>query len=492
MNSAQSHPALTKAAHAIVTDNRAESQLNTERFLAEHSDHVDGLLFRAWTASSLDTAYYCLQRALELEPENLVATAGMNWMQGVWTLAHQQIEFDRREQDEIAQAQLQRERLHQEQLAREAQLEQERQKQAWEREEQERLRREQREQQQVERERLEQQFLEQQRLEQQQRTEQLDLQRQLFEQQLLEQCRLRQENQEGTEKAKSDLSPAPLAVEATDENPRTPILDSSQTTDAEAGEGIEPGSLRIFCSDEEDVEINRLDANDSIATPADPAQREPFEDPNHAKIEKFWAKMPQLNIPELVDEQEIPGPEVAGEPGAESQLQDFVKSLAQEVRDEINPIAPPAANTSQLLDNEVHLRATDESNFTSGIRKPLILAVDDSPTIRKLVSITLSEKGHDVVTAPDGVEALKLLAERLPDLILLDINMPRLSGYKLCNFLKKHERTAHIPVIMLSGNNGVIDKMRGKIQGCNAFIGKPFAPEELVKTVNQYLHHQTS
>ncbi|MCP4082617.1 MAG: hypothetical protein GY743_20490, partial [Planctomycetaceae bacterium] len=240
MNSAQSHPALTKAAHAIVTDNRAESQLNTERFLAEHSDHVDGLLFRAWTASSLDTAYYCLQRALELEPENLVATAGMNWMQGVWTLAHQQIEFDRREQDEIAQAQLQRERLHQEQLAREAQLEQERQKQAWEREEQERLRREQREQQQVERERLEQQFLEQQRLEQQQRTEQLDLQRQLFEQQLLEQCRLRQENQEGTEKAKSDLSPAPLAVEATDENPRTPILDSSQTTDAEAGEGIEP------------------------------------------------------------------------------------------------------------------------------------------------------------------------------------------------------------------------------------------------------------
>ena len=166
-----------------------------------------------------------------------------------------------------------------------------------------------------------------------------------------------------------------------------------------------------------------------------------------------------------------------------------VKSLAQEVQDEITPLA---ANTSQLLDNEAHIGATDESNTTSGIRKPLILAVDDSPTIRKLVSITLSEKGHDVVTAPDGVEALKLLAERLPDLILLDINMPRLSGYKLCNFLKKHERTAHIPVIMLSGNNGVIDKMRGKIKGCNAFIGKPFAPEELVKTVNQYLHYQTS
>ncbi|MDG2014139.1 MAG: response regulator [Pirellulaceae bacterium] len=550
MNSAQSHPALTKAAHAIVTDNRAETQLNTELFLAEHSDHVAGLLFRAWTASSLDTAYYCLQRALELEPGNLVAKAGMNWMQGVWTLAHQQIEFDRRERDKISQERLQQELLEQERIEQAAQLEQERQQKEWERKERERLEQaqleqERLEQQQRERERLEQQFLEQQRLEQQRleqqrleqqrleqqrleqqrleqerleqerleqerleqerleqerleqaRLEQSNLQHQLFEQQLLEQCRLQQEQQKSEEQVQPDLDPAPLILDVSDSNPKTPILDASQESNAEADLSGEAGSLRIFCSDEEDIaEEQEIAVRDSIEDQPE-AQDQPAatdgeenHDANHAKIEKFWAKMPQLDIPELAGEQESLSPEEPSEPVAESQLQDFVRSLAQEVRDEVTPLA---AKNPPFLNAEVSPRKTNHLGANSDIRKPLILAVDDSPTIRKLVTITLSEKGHDVVTAPDGVEALKLLAERLPDLILLDINMPRLSGYKLCNFLKKHERTAHIPVIMLSGNDGVIDKMRGKIKGCDAFIGKPFAPEDLVKTVNQHLQYQTS
>ena len=287
-----------------------------------------------------------------------------------------------------------------------------------------------------------------------------------------------------------------MILDVSDSNPKTPILDASQESNAEADLSGEAGSLRIFCSDEEDIaEEQEIAVRDSIEDQPE-AQDQPAatdgeenHDANHAKIEKFWAKMPQLDIPELAGEQESLSPEEPSEPVAESQLQDFVRSLAQEVRDEVTPLA---AKNPPFLNAEVSPRKTNHLGANSDIRKPLILAVDDSPTIRKLVTITLSEKGHDVVTAPDGVEALKLLAERLPDLILLDINMPRLSGYKLCNFLKKHERTAHIPVIMLSGNDGVIDKMRGKIKGCDAFIGKPFAPEDLVKTVNQHLQYQTS
>ena len=92
-----------------------------------------------------------------------------------------------------------------------------------------------------------------------------------------------------------------------------------------------------------------------------------------------------------------------------------------------------------------------------------------------------------MVTACDGIEALSILAERLPDLILSDINMPKLGGYKLCKFVKKHERTKSIPVVMLSGKDGVFDKMRGKLNGCDDFLGKPFESAELLLKVRQNL-----
>ena len=80
-----------------------------------------------------------------------------------------------------------------------------------------------------------------------------------------------------------------------------------------------------------------------------------------------------------------------------------------------------------------------------------------------------------------------MLAEQQPDLILCDINMPRLGGYKLCKFVKKHERTKSIPVIMLSGKDGVFDKMRGKMSGCDDFIGKPFMAADLIAIVQYHL-----
>ena len=119
--------------------------------------------------------------------------------------------------------------------------------------------------------------------------------------------------------------------------------------------------------------------------------------------------------------------------------------------------------------------------------KPVVMIVDDSRTVRKLVQITLTRTGYDVMEAEDGVEALNAIAARRPDLILSDINMPKLDGYQLCKLVKKHDRTKDIPVVMLSGKDGVFDKLRGTMAGSDDFISKPFESDDLCRKVAQYL-----
>ncbi len=118
---------------------------------------------------------------------------------------------------------------------------------------------------------------------------------------------------------------------------------------------------------------------------------------------------------------------------------------------------------------------------------PTILAIDDSPTVRSLVSITLQKCGYHVVTATDGVDALDRLKSCTPALILMDVNMPRLNGYQLCKLLKKHKDMRTIPVIMLSGKDGVFDKLRGNMCGCDDYITKPFESADLVRKVSAFL-----
>ena len=100
--------------------------------------------------------------------------------------------------------------------------------------------------------------------------------------------------------------------------------------------------------------------------------------------------------------------------------------------------------------------------------------------------MTLTREGFEVITAGDGLEALELLAENMPDIILSDVNMPKLDGYKLCRFVRKHDRTKDIPVVMLSGKDGVFDKLRGKMYGCEDYITKPFESADLIDKVRRY------
>jgi CheY-like chemotaxis protein len=151
-----------------------------------------------------------------------------------------------------------------------------------------------------------------------------------------------------------------------------------------------------------------------------------------------------------------------------------------------------SAEVQKSLDASVTLKVNVDADKRDALhRSPLILAVDDSPTIRKVVAMALSMEGFEVISAADGVEALTLLAERQPDIILSDVKMPRLDGYKLCKFVKKHKRTMHIPVIMLSDKGGAFDKFLGRMAGCDGFVTKPFECCELIATVKQFCAAKT-
>lgn len=116
-----------------------------------------------------------------------------------------------------------------------------------------------------------------------------------------------------------------------------------------------------------------------------------------------------------------------------------------------------------------------------------ILVVDDSPTIRKLISLKLQKCGHETVCATDGVDALEKINDVVPDLVLLDITMPRMDGYQVCKLIRGNEATKNVPVVMISGKDGFFDKVRGKMVGTSDYITKPFGPETLMRTVNEYL-----
>ena len=116
-----------------------------------------------------------------------------------------------------------------------------------------------------------------------------------------------------------------------------------------------------------------------------------------------------------------------------------------------------------------------------------ILVVDDSATVRKLISGKLEKSGHEVFCAVDGVDALEQIKQFVPDLILFDINMPRMDGYQVCKLIRSDELTKDVPIVMISGKDGFFDKVRGRIAGTTGYITKPFGPETLMKMLETYI-----
>ena len=116
-----------------------------------------------------------------------------------------------------------------------------------------------------------------------------------------------------------------------------------------------------------------------------------------------------------------------------------------------------------------------------------ILVVDDSATVRKLISGKLEKSGHIVVCAEDGVEGMARIAEQIPDLVLLDITMPRMDGYEVCRQIRANPASKDVPVVMISGKDGFFDKVRGRMAGTTGYVTKPFGPETLMKALETYL-----
>ena len=116
-----------------------------------------------------------------------------------------------------------------------------------------------------------------------------------------------------------------------------------------------------------------------------------------------------------------------------------------------------------------------------------ILIAEDEHDIRELIKLTLTFNGHDVVSAKDGAEALELAQADQFDLILMDVYMPRMDGYKACARLKELEATKDIPVIFLSAKGQDGEVQQGLEAGASEYIIKPFAPDELAARIDAVL-----
>jgi twitching motility two-component system response regulator PilG len=115
-----------------------------------------------------------------------------------------------------------------------------------------------------------------------------------------------------------------------------------------------------------------------------------------------------------------------------------------------------------------------------------VLVIDDSNTIRRSAEIFLKQGGHDVMLAEDGFDALSKVNDYLPHLIFCDILMPRLDGYQTCAIIKRNEKFANTPIVMLSSKDGVFDKARGRMVGSQEYLTKPFTKDQLLQAVLQY------
>lgn len=119
--------------------------------------------------------------------------------------------------------------------------------------------------------------------------------------------------------------------------------------------------------------------------------------------------------------------------------------------------------------------------------KAKILVVDDSPTQLKLAVESLEKEGYTVVTAADGEDALKVTQAEMPELILLDVIMPKLNGFKVCRKIKTSPKTKHIKVILCTSKGQESDKFWGKKQGADGYITKPYPEGELLENVAKML-----
>jgi len=138
-------------------------------------------------------------------------------------------------------------------------------------------------------------------------------------------------------------------------------------------------------------------------------------------------------------------------------------------------------NKESVLPNKNVIDIVNETT-----NKKLIMVVDDSLTVRKATARFLQKEGYDYILAKDGQNAIEMLATATPDLILLDVEMPRMDGFGLAKHVREHQRHSNVPIIMITSRTAPKHKKRSEALGVNEYMGKPFKEEELLENIKKY------
>ena len=133
------------------------------------------------------------------------------------------------------------------------------------------------------------------------------------------------------------------------------------------------------------------------------------------------------------------------------------------------------------------MSAQDAASVKNELEGLKILVVDDSKTIRRTAETLLAKEGCEVYTAIDGFDALSKIADHQPDIIFVDIMMPRLDGYQTCSLIKNNHVFKETPVIMLSSKDGLFDRARGRLVGSEQYLTKPFTKDELLNAISSHV-----
>jgi twitching motility two-component system response regulator PilG len=129
----------------------------------------------------------------------------------------------------------------------------------------------------------------------------------------------------------------------------------------------------------------------------------------------------------------------------------------------------------------------EQSEFT-GLK---VMVIDDSNTIRRTAETLLKKAGCEVLIAENGFEALPLISTQRPDIMFIDIMMPRLDGYQTCALVKNNPNFRDIPIVMLSSKDGLFDRAKGRVVGAEEYLTKPFSKEDLLGAIRTHILQST-
>jgi twitching motility two-component system response regulator PilG len=309
-------------------------------------------------------------------------------------------------------------------------------------------------------------------------------------------------------------SPSEVVIELSqtpEPSPSEVVIELSQTPEPPPSELV----LDLLQTPEPPAEIV-LDLSQLTDTPAEavPAFVQTAESPSEAVPALLQtAEPPTEAVPALVQTAEppsemVPALQQAAEPPSEA-----VPAVLQtaEPQSEIAPVIPPAADPQPALAvaaatvapvpeapaivpppvapaeaAPASMAATDVERPSNDTSRRTVMVVDDSPTIRQILGLTLKRAGYTVVAEPDGLAAIERLTQMVPDLILLDIAMPKLDGYEVCKRIKLDPRTAGVPIVMLSGKGAFFDKVKGHMAGATEYLTKPFETPAVLAVVTGF------